>query len=468
MIMTMLSKLNKFLSSVKLAIFLFIAIAVFAMVGTFINQGDTISRYKSIFGSQTYHVLYWLGFLNIYDSWYFIGLAVLLIINLIMASVNILPRTLKAVFGPYPSFKAMMDKKNPKAVYEVIESKKNIEEIKKTLNKKFGKPFTEKGNKDGANIELYYSKNAIFRFSPFIAHFSVIIIIIGVMLNFRYGFRSYTNIKVGEKTNVSYLLKNQKPIKLPFIIRLDKYETKYYPDGIPKSYISKISIIKKRTHTNVLTKNVMVNHPLTYDGITIYQASYGQYKPTKVIVRILVLNLKEPKFRKYVYAETGKAYPAGIDNLNFRFIPYKNPKRDEIPFYLKILKANKKNGTVKTILFHVLPDKNLKEQIVFAKYKHAAFIYSGIDKVKTYYYSGVEISKNIYVSIVWIGSIILVISMFFSFFFNHEEVWGSLTNLEDEKKVRVEILAIPKKKFESFYRNFSKKIEIIKKELKLK
>ena len=218
--MTMFSKLNKFFSSIKLAIFLFISIAVFSMVGTFINQGDTESQYRTIFGPQAYHVLYWLGFLNIYDSWYFIGLAVLLIINLVTASVNIFPRTLKAVFGPYPSFNEMMDKKGPKAAYEIIESKKNTEEIKKVLNSKFGKPFIE------LKEELYYSKNSIFRFSPFIAHFSIIIIIIGVFLNFHYGFRSYTNIKVGEKTNISYLTKNQKPIKLPFTIRLDIYETK--------------------------------------------------------------------------------------------------------------------------------------------------------------------------------------------------------------------------------------------------
>ena len=160
------------------------------MVGTFINQGDTASQYRTIFGPQAYHVLYWLGFLNIYGSWYFIGLAALLAVNLVTASANIFPHTLKAVFGPYPSFKEMMDKKSPKAVYEVVESKKNAGETKKVLSEKFGRPFSETEN------ELYYSKNSIFRFSPYIAHLSVIIIIIGVILNVKYGFRSYTNIKV--------------------------------------------------------------------------------------------------------------------------------------------------------------------------------------------------------------------------------------------------------------------------------
>ena len=444
--MTMLSKLNKFFSSVKLAIFLFIAIAAFSMVGTFINQGDTASQYRTIFGTQAYHVLYWLGFLNIYGSWYFIGLAALLAVNLVTASVNIFPHTVKAVFGPYLSFKEMMDKKSPKAVYEVVESKKNAGETKKVLNEKFGKPFSE------TETELYYSKNSIFRFSPYIAHLSVIIIIIGVILNVKYGFRSYTNIKVGEKTDVSYSTKNQKPIKLPFTIRLDDYRTEYYKDGIPKSYISKISIIKN--HVSVAEKNIEVNHPFTYGGITIYQASYGHYKPTAA--KLLIVSLKNRKSEKVVYAEFGKLYDAGINNIKFRFIPYNRPKKDEIPFYIWL--SNKK----RILKFNVLPYKNKSMPIIFAKYHDVVFLYSG---VKNYYYSGVEITKNAYTSVIWFGSIMLIAALFFSFFFNHGETWVKLSDSKDGKKTRVEILAVPKKKFESFYKNFNKKIAGIKKDL---
>ncbi len=441
--MIMFSKLYKFFSSVKLAIFLFIAIAALSMVGTFINQADTASQYKTIFGPQVYHILYWLGFLDIYGSWYFIGLAVLLVINLITASASILPHTFKTVFGPYPSFDETAAKKSPKAIYEIIESKKDVHEITKVLNSKLGKPFSEK--------ELYYSKNSIFRLSPFIAHFSVIIIIIGVFLNFHYGFRSYTNIKVGEKTNISYLSKNHKPIKLPFTLSLDNYRTLYYKDGIPKSYISKISIIKN--HVAVATKNIKVNHPFTYGGITIYQASYGHYKPTAA--KLSIVSLKNRKSEKIVYAEFGKLYDTGINNIKFRFIPYKHPKKDEIPFFIEL-------SNNKILKFYVLPYKKHSMPLIFAKYQNTVFLYNG---VKNYYYSGVEITKNAYTSVIWAGSIILIIALFFSFFFNHTETWVKLTPLKDGKKTRIEILAVPKKKFESFYNKFNKLIAGIKKDL---
>ena len=90
------------------------------------------------------------------------------------------------------------------------------------------------------------------------------------------------------------------------------------------------------------------------------------------------------------------------------------------------------------------------------------FLYNG---VKNYYYSGVEITKNAYTSVIWAGSIMLIIALFFSFFFNHTETWVKLTSLKDGKKTRIEILAVPKKKFESFYNKFNKLIAGIKKDL---
>ena len=450
----MLSKLNKFISSVKLAVFLFITIAVLAMIGTFINQGDSVKQYKAIFSPTAYHVLYWLGFLNIYDSWYFIALALLLMVNLIAASVNLFPRTIKAVFGPYPSFQEISERKNPKAVYEAIETKKKPEEVKEVIGKKFGEQLYEKISENGNKTELYYSKNSIFRFSPYIAHISVIIIIIGVLLNFKYGFRSYTNIKVGEKTNVTYLLKNNKPIKLPFTIRLDRYRTTYYPDGIPKAYISKISIIEK--HIRILTKNIEVNHPLTYKGITIYQASYGHYKPDKY--GILVVNLRHIKsFKKIIYASAGKYYNSKINNIKF-MLTRVNIK-GKMSYFPYIIKLNNK----KILNFRIIRVKNNNFPLIIARYKNIGFIMT--PQLKTYYYSGVEISKNTYVSIVWIGCIILVISLFFSFFFNHEETWISLYGINDGKKTKIEIISIPKKKFNSFYKKFAQKINELKKYL---
>lgn len=453
----MFSKLNKLFSSVKLAIFLLISIAVLSMIGTFINQGQTISQYKVIFGAKIFALLYWLGVLNIYGSWYFITLSVLLAVNLIVASANALPHALKAIFGPYPSFDEISAKKNHKAAYEKFTTKKNNNEIISTLNSVFGKPIVQNASgEENGKGELYYSKNAVFRLSPYIAHLSILIIMTGVILNVIYGFRSSANINEGAKTNVAYLTTNGKPIKLPFTIALDKYRTYYYPNGMPKAYVSTIGIIKN--HVRVLTGTIKVNHPLTYKGITIYQASYGKYAPNRY--GILVVDFKDIKNKKMVFAQTEKLYNAGINGVKFELI--KNPGSRLHPYYIKL-----SNG--KILYFKVFRLKNSNFPFIIAKNKNTGFLFT--PKVKTFYFSGMQITRNSYVPVIWFGSIILVVSLFFSFFFNHNEIWVKISENEPDKKGEskgkktIEIMGMPKKKFESFYKAFNNKTAAVKRKL---
>lgn len=457
--MTMFSKLNKFFSSVKLALFLLISIAILSMIGTFINQGQSMSQYKVVFGAKAFAILYWLGFLNIYNSWYFIALSVLLAINLITASANSLPYALKSVFGPYPSFGEISAKKNPKAAYENFTTKKNHGEIVSILNSVFGKPATEKAteseNGTGAT-DVYYSKNAIFRLSPYIAHLSILIIMAGVILNVTYGFRSFARINEGAKTNVAYFVGNGKPVKLPFTITLDKYRTYYYPNGMPKAYVSTLGIIEN--HVRVLTGKIKVNHPLTYKGITIYQASYGTYKPNQY--GILVADFKNVKNKKMIFAQTGKYYDAGINGVKFEL--KKNPESPQNPYYIKLADG-------KILYFKIFRLRNSNFPFIVARNKNTVFVFT--PEVKTFYYSGMQITRNSYTSVIWFGSIILIASLFFSFFFNHTETWVRISESEPGKnggnkgKNKVEIIGVPKKKFESFYKSFNKKTAAVKRKL---
>lgn len=485
----MLSKLNKFFSSIKLAIILFILIAAISIIGTVIDQGDTIAQYKIIYGNTVFHILYWLGFLNIYSSWYFVGLAALLILTMIISSANKLPKIIKNIVNPDTSFDNALRKNSHKAKYITIQSSKSPSEIlnfaKKTFGKKFGKPVlqnidgnnnnfksgeNEKVQKTSSNTNnkknnsgnfLFFSKNSIFRISPNIAHLGAIVILVGVFLGVTLGYRSYTNIKVGQTVQHSYLLKNNNPVLLPFKIKLDNYITKYYKNGMPKAYISTLTIIKK--HITILTKSIRVNHPLTYDGITIYQASYGHYKPNAA--QILVLNLKtgNKNNKRLIYAVPGKIYNSKINNIKFSFNFFKNPAKDQIPFYISVIKNNKTVG--RPIVFQELSYRTKKGNmpLFFAKYNNnIAFIFAGI---KTYYYSGVEITKNVDTDIVWIGSAILIFALFFSFFFNQQSLWIRVTPSENEKTNKVEILSVPHKKFASFYSMMDKLTEIFKKQI---
>lgn len=462
LIIVILLKLKNFFSSVKLAMVLFVLISIVSIIGTIIEQGEPLIEYKTVYGPIFFKILYGIGFFDIYHAWYFIALGVLLIVNLIVCSVVRIPRTFKIVFNPdlsFPNISSDNAKKNKfkRFKYYNFNSLKNKDELlrilKNIFSKKLGKPKEKSSDKQ---VELYFSKNAIFRLAPYIVHLGIIVIAVGVVLNISYGFRSYVDINEGLSTGYSYLPSNKNrngaPVKLPFRIKLDKYRTKYYKNGMPKAYISKLSIMRK--HKTVMTKSIRVNHPLTYDGYTVYQVSYGHYLPTAA--KLLLINLNGSRYTKHmVFAEPKTLYGTGIKGLEFKFNPLKNPGANGIPFYISLYR-NKKY--LKNINFfeHQSANKLQKFPLIVAMYnKRLAFMFTG---VKIYYYSGLEIAKNAYTWIIWAGSIIMIISLFFSFYFNHKIVRVKIDSSENGEESTVKILVGSHKKSVSYRESINKTI----------
>ncbi|GGP25882.1 cytochrome c biogenesis protein ResB [Silvimonas amylolytica] len=62
---------------------------------------------------------------------------------------------------------------------------------------------------------------------------------------------------------------------LPFALRLKQFQVDYYSTGMPKRFASSIDVLDPQTGKVVKSGVVEVNKPLLYDGIAIYQASFG-------------------------------------------------------------------------------------------------------------------------------------------------------------------------------------------------
>src|SRR2546428_2260202 len=73
--------LVEFFSSLKLAIFLMIVLAILSTVGTVIQQGERPEVYIKEYGEQAYVWFSRLGFTDIYHQWWFSSVLVLLCIN---------------------------------------------------------------------------------------------------------------------------------------------------------------------------------------------------------------------------------------------------------------------------------------------------------------------------------------------------------------------------------------------------
>src|SRR5690606_23498585 len=89
-----IDRIWNFFSSVKIAIYLIIITFLTAMIGTiypqegtFINNFDASTYYKETYGTLG-HLYYTLGFSRTYESWWFIGLLVMIGTSLVICSLD--------------------------------------------------------------------------------------------------------------------------------------------------------------------------------------------------------------------------------------------------------------------------------------------------------------------------------------------------------------------------------------------
>ena len=71
----------EFFASIKLAMFLFIALAMTATIGTVIQQGERPETYVQEYGEEAYRWFVRLGFIDVYHTWWFTSLLGLLCVN---------------------------------------------------------------------------------------------------------------------------------------------------------------------------------------------------------------------------------------------------------------------------------------------------------------------------------------------------------------------------------------------------
>lgn len=101
------------------------------------------------------------------------------------------------------------------------------------------------------------------RFGPDILHFGLMLLVLGSVWS------------VASRQEGAVLLTVGQSVNLPdgSVLRLDDFRFERYPDGRPRDWVSVVSIQRLGRWT-INRKDIRVNAPLSYAGLTFYQASY--------------------------------------------------------------------------------------------------------------------------------------------------------------------------------------------------
>ena len=404
------SKLWKFFASVRLTVVLLLSLAVTSIIGTVVPQNQSPAVYFHNYGEFFYKIFSALNIFDMYHSWWFQLLLLTLSINVIVCSLNKLSSTWKIVFVKIPPFNA--SKFRSLSDKEEFTSTRSPEDLKnkyeQAASKKFGYWRTEQTDK---GFCIFAEKGRWTRLGVYTVHLSVILLLIGGLIGSIFGFEGFVNIPEGETVTSIRLRKTEQIHNLDFAIRCDDFSVSFYETGAPKEYRSILSIIENEK--SVLQKNIIVNDPLRYKGINLFQSNYGLLPPDEITLNIMN---RETGMIYKKHTKIGTPVELSEDIGTFVIKDYRNS------FHYKGITLgetfigifNKKDGSTINI---ILPlkfagfDKMRKGDLIFsvADYDHK-------------YFTGLQVTSDPGVIIVYSGFVMMIIGCFITFFMSHRRL----------------------------------------------
>jgi cytochrome c biogenesis protein len=268
-----IGSLWRFLASLRLTVVLLLCLAVLSTIGTVIPQNGSPQAYVNLYGLFNYRLFVLFDIMDMYHSWWFMGLLFLLVINIVVCSIDRLQRTAKVIFVKRPTFD-LQQYRNRKSRHDfsAATSAWNLRKpFHRFLSKRFGYCKVEDTDK---GFVITAEKGRWTRLGVYIVHLSIIVLLLGGLLGAKFGFEGSVNIPEGDTVDTIQLTRSGRTLRLPFAIRCDDFDLQFYKGTQrPKEYRSTLTIVEHGKE--VLHKAIVVNDPLKYKGIGIYQSSYG-------------------------------------------------------------------------------------------------------------------------------------------------------------------------------------------------
>lgn len=269
----------KFFCSVKLTVVLLLSLALTSIIGTVIPQNESPDTYLHAYGAFRFQLFDTLGILDMYHSWWFQGLLLLLTVNIVVCSIDRLRGSWKLIFNRSPKVRPerFTRRSDARTLTDKRDARELVRAYEPLIARRYG--YCRVTRSDDMSV-IYGEKGRLSRLGVYIVHLSVVFLLMGGLVGSFFGFEGYVNIAEGEATDTIRVRNTGRVHRLDFKIRCDDFKLTLYETGAPKEYRSSLSILDGGKA--VKQKDIIVNDPLRYRGINIFQSSYGKLPPEKM------------------------------------------------------------------------------------------------------------------------------------------------------------------------------------------
>lgn len=290
----MKTKFFKFIADLRFAIIILLIISLFSIIGTVIEQDQSIEVYKNnypitnkIFGVLSWEIIIQFGFDHVYKTWWFLCLILIFGISLVTCTF----------LQQFPSIKIARRCQFIRTLKPFSRLKISTVLTKQTFTKIISNIKKE-------NYALFQQKNLLYcykglngRIAPIIVHFSMILILVGTVIGALSGFKAQEIVPKTENFHIQNIFNNGQLTQLSNLSgRINDFWITYTPTKTVTQYYSDISILDMNGN-EIKRRTSFVNSPMVYKNVYFYQTDWSlsglriKYKKNKVVEYPLINTL---------------------------------------------------------------------------------------------------------------------------------------------------------------------------------
>jgi len=414
------------LSSIKTGVILLIIVVILSAAGTLVLQRPVTEadEMQRAYSPQTLALLDTVGLTDVFHAWWFVTLLILVSLSIIAASIDRFPNAWRYLSRPYKSTDKPFRRALPTQTQILIpDEETGLVAAERSLHSMGFKPERVVGTD---RLSIFAERNRISEMAVYIVHASLLLIFLGGIIDALWGWRGYVSLSQGQQTSIVGLRDGKKE-EMSFAIRCDGAGQENYKDGSPKKWWSQLTVVKDGQ--DIQKKEIVVNDPLVYGGVRVYQASYG---PTGKLDKLSFTASGRDGAKKQISLRVDQtaALDADTDVKLAEFIPdyvvrdnqvYTRSNDVENPA-AHLVVTSKKSG--KQINFWLPPIEG------FAENEQSPYQFT-VDDLKMGYFTGLEISHEPGQWGVWAGVLLMCVGLGFVFYVAHTRFW--VVPIRDQK-----------------------------------
>lgn len=409
------------LKSVRLTLFLLALLAAASIIGTLIGGQDGI---------------------GIYHSLWFRLIIFCLAVNLIVCSIDRFPAALRRFrLTPAPDRTKVFEDATPRSISL---PGAGVEKVSSTVQGYLRSRFNKMAVKDSVGASFIYCEKGRFSlFSVYLVHLSVLFILIGAIIGSIFGFDGYVYIPEGGSRDRFFTINKEgyNYWDLGFSVQCEKFLIDYYEKDhseAVKEYRSDLNFFVD--NKKVLSKSLLVNHPIKFMGVTFYQADYDYLFGDKIVLKIT--DDEKGDEETAIVLEKGKDVTLPDNKGEVTLSEIKENLMDMMgPAALINIKSPDGQETP----IWLFPDmdfiKGRFPEILEFSQKFNPSAYSPftfeLDEIETIPYTVLQVARDPGVPLVFIGFILIVVGLFLTFFASHRRFWIRVTDERGEVKINL-------------------------------